>query len=299
MRNECNIIRDILPIYVEKLASTDTASFVEEHLETCPSCRGELERMKMPDTIPIHVDVAPLKNLKKKLMVKKLQTVLLTVVLALAIAASVFAVLDAPAFYPYSPDLLTVTENLDGSVTITFSEKVTGHCLYSTAESDTNRHVYHVEAWYSVWDQQFSDGGIRSATVQPPENGPLTIYYTQNNGAEDVCVYGRPFSGGVISLPRLALGYWLLFAVLLLGGLLVLRFVFRNEKVKIWIDRAMLLPVSYVLGHLIVCGFTTVTYAMQRDFTLIISVAFLIWCGLLLGHSVCRLRREIREAEEL
>ncbi|MBQ3501344.1 MAG: zf-HC2 domain-containing protein, partial [Oscillospiraceae bacterium] len=35
MRNECNIIRDILPLYAEKIVSEDTAAFVEEHLEHC------------------------------------------------------------------------------------------------------------------------------------------------------------------------------------------------------------------------------------------------------------------------
>ena len=29
MRNECNIIRDILPLYADKMVSADTESFVE------------------------------------------------------------------------------------------------------------------------------------------------------------------------------------------------------------------------------------------------------------------------------
>ena len=46
MRNECNIIRDVLPLYVEDMVSADTSAFVEEHLEKCAACRGELESMK-------------------------------------------------------------------------------------------------------------------------------------------------------------------------------------------------------------------------------------------------------------
>ena len=41
MRNECNIIRDILPLYADKMVSADTASFVEEHLTGCAECRAE------------------------------------------------------------------------------------------------------------------------------------------------------------------------------------------------------------------------------------------------------------------
>ena len=49
MKNECNIIRDILPLYVEDMVSADTSAFVEEHLEKCAECRAELEDMKKSD----------------------------------------------------------------------------------------------------------------------------------------------------------------------------------------------------------------------------------------------------------
>ena len=34
MKNECSIIRDILPLYVENMVSEDTSEFVKEHLES-------------------------------------------------------------------------------------------------------------------------------------------------------------------------------------------------------------------------------------------------------------------------
>ena len=51
MRNECNIIRDILPLYADKMVSADTASFVEEHLIGCAECRAELEKLKVADVM--------------------------------------------------------------------------------------------------------------------------------------------------------------------------------------------------------------------------------------------------------
>ena len=51
MRNECNIIRDILPLYADKMVSADTESFVEEHLIGCAECRAELEKLKVADAI--------------------------------------------------------------------------------------------------------------------------------------------------------------------------------------------------------------------------------------------------------
>ena len=75
MKNECNIIRDILPLYVEDMVSADTSAFVEEHLEKCAECRAELEEMKNPNSLErvcsssndnFEKEVLPLKTLKKK-----------------------------------------------------------------------------------------------------------------------------------------------------------------------------------------------------------------------------------------
>ena len=40
MKNECNIVRDILPLYLEDMVSEDTANFIKEHLKDCPECRA-------------------------------------------------------------------------------------------------------------------------------------------------------------------------------------------------------------------------------------------------------------------
>ncbi|MBQ7875509.1 MAG: zf-HC2 domain-containing protein [Oscillospiraceae bacterium] len=72
MRNECNIIRDILPLYIENMVNADTAAFVNEHLENCAVCREELENLKNPDSsekIDFDTkenDAAHLKAFKKK-----------------------------------------------------------------------------------------------------------------------------------------------------------------------------------------------------------------------------------------
>lgn len=46
--NECKIVEDLLPLYVENLTSGETGSFVKAHLETCESCSGIYGRMTAP-----------------------------------------------------------------------------------------------------------------------------------------------------------------------------------------------------------------------------------------------------------
>lgn len=46
MENECSVVRDILPLYLENMVSEETGVFVKKHLENCPECAAEFEAMK-------------------------------------------------------------------------------------------------------------------------------------------------------------------------------------------------------------------------------------------------------------
>lgn len=303
MRNECNIIRDVLPLYVENIVSDDTAEFVKAHLENCAECKHEYERMKEPEVIQTNVDAVPLVNLKRKMWAKRIQTIAFTAILVIALVISAFAILSSPVYFPYADDLLSVTENADKSITITFNQKVTDYRCNVYNDSDLvntstgkKQGYYSIEAWTSIWDEWFSNRGVQSTTIQSEENMPLTVYYVSNNDEEDVCIYGESLTenGGVITLPRLSLGYYLILAILCFGALLVVWFILRRKpNVKAWIERIMLYPISYITGHLIVSGFDTASYSMQRDFMLIIFISILIYAGLLLAYSMYGLRKEI------
>lgn len=305
MKNECSIIKDLLPLYAEKMVSPDTVGFVEEHLKNCVGCQKEYEQIKEPETIRSETDVVPLANLKRKMRRKKIQTITFTVILVAALFVSAFAFMSAPEYFPYYDDLMSVTENADNSITITFDEKITDYsCRFylepdpEIASGENGRYCWHIEAWSSFWDRSFSDRGVQSTTIRPEQELPFSVYYSSNNGKPDVCIYGQPLieNGGTITLPRFALGYYLIFAFICFACLLILRLVFRRkENVGIWLVRLMLYPISYVSGHFIVLGFTTISYSMQRDFMLIVLLSVLIYCGLLLAHNIYRLCKEVRE----
>ena len=48
MKTPCSVIRDLLPLYHDGVCSPESRQLVEEHLEECADCRGELERMDTP-----------------------------------------------------------------------------------------------------------------------------------------------------------------------------------------------------------------------------------------------------------
>lgn len=48
MRMECDIIRDLMPLYAEKVASVKSGEAVEEHMRECTECRRIYENMLAP-----------------------------------------------------------------------------------------------------------------------------------------------------------------------------------------------------------------------------------------------------------
>lgn len=301
MKQECSIVRDLLPLYVEDMVSPETAEFVRGHLAACETCQAEVQRLRQPpDVTPPTQEErpeAPLRLLQRKLLLKRIQTALLAGAFVLVVLLSAFAILSAPRYVPYTAQLLEVTEQADGSLTITFDQAVTQCQVESlgTLEPDLQSESYSVQAWTSPWDQWFSRSGSRTLTITPQTDRSVRVYYAQNNGQGDVLVYGEHPDGGMETLPRLVLGYYLFLAA---GMFVVLLMVWcaakKKPKVRTWVGRALLLPPAYGVGHLIVLGFTTVSYCATRDFILIVAIGALVYCLVLLAASLYRLWRELR-----
>ena len=47
MKLSCEVIKDLLPLYYDKVCSKESSSLVEEHLAQCPQCLDELQKLKM------------------------------------------------------------------------------------------------------------------------------------------------------------------------------------------------------------------------------------------------------------
>ena len=227
MKNECSIVRDILPLYAEKMVSKDTAEFVKGHLENCPVCCAELEKLREPVEVQAEpqtdIDAAPLKRLKKALLIKKVQTILCTAAVLLALVLSVISFLTAPKYFAYSPELVTVTKTEGGHIVLSFDERITNYTLQRIITGkDIKEVVYYLEVWTTTWDRLTGRHGIQNALVRETTGLPVYIFFQQNYALnnvdmDSVCIYGNlsRLNGSWVSLPGLSLGYWLLFNIAL------------------------------------------------------------------------------------
>ena len=91
MKLNCEVIRDLLPLYAEHIASPASTALVEEHLRECDVRRAELEQMQMPvPVLPESQPEAPLQKLKTTLRRKSLRAGAAAVLAALCAVALVF-----------------------------------------------------------------------------------------------------------------------------------------------------------------------------------------------------------------
>ena len=293
MSDKCNLIKDILPLYVEDMVSTDTREFVDEHLEHCAECRVEFERMQkatkfIPDADP-DTDIVPLKRVKRDLFIKRLQTICFTAILACAIVTIIFGILTSPKFFPYSDNLLNVIDVPDGSVIITFDSEVTGYNCNEVFDNETETAIYRINAWTTTWDLYSSNRGKQNVVIPFDRETEIQIFYAQNDGSEDVLIYGanQNTEENGVTLPRLILMPYFLLAFLALVVLVILRVLLRNKQaIVVWVDRAIPFPISYMAAQLCTKGFNFTTYSSQRDFCIIILVAMLLYFTMLTGKSL-------------
>lgn len=92
MKHNCEIVRDLLPLYAEHMASPASTALVEEHLAECPACRAELEQMEKP--VPVQPEPqpdAPLKTIQIALTRRRVHTILYTLLAAALVLLVCFA----------------------------------------------------------------------------------------------------------------------------------------------------------------------------------------------------------------
>ena len=87
MNENCNVVKDLLPLYEDGVCSDESKELVETHLETCEECRNELKKMKeCPEIEAKDVDTGKaIKKAKKKIGKQKKKAVIRAVAISLVL----------------------------------------------------------------------------------------------------------------------------------------------------------------------------------------------------------------------
>lgn len=302
MNVSCNIIRDLIPLYAEDMVSDDSAQLVKTHLEHCEGCRKVLEELNQPYPAPEDHNAMPLMKMKTVLRKKKVLTVALTLVSTLLFSAVLFAFLTAPRYLPYSDDTIQLSEQADGTVTAAFSEQVSGYDVNRYPSEEGSGMSYSLTTYTTLWEEHVLSKDIGTIVLNDGNEAVSSVYYYQTDGSVDQLIYGDDENpnGFTVTLPRLNLSYYLLFAVLFGGSCLVVALLFRRHKeISSWLYKLFLLSVSYVIAHLIVTGLSSASYSSTRDLLAIILITIPLYALILLGIKLVSIRRERKQIEKV
>lgn len=123
----CNVIQDILPLYIDNVVSDDTKELVEEHLQNCEICqrvyhetKTDLENdMKISaQTKESSHEANDLKSFRKFLKKRKIKTILLSIAATVICFVAVFTFMNKHVTYiSYKDAGITIIEDNKDEVT--------------------------------------------------------------------------------------------------------------------------------------------------------------------------------------
>ncbi len=168
---DCDIIKDLLPLYADSVCSEKTTDIVKEHLEECSECYEELRKIKVCPIVPeVDEDMKKaVKNAGKRIKKGKKKTIIETVALVL-ILVILFGVIGMYRFILYaakadhevfnnstavfnqscesvSVDLVNKKDYENDSVTLCVGEK---YKIEKLKESDTEKLVVNKDKYIHV-----------------------------------------------------------------------------------------------------------------------------------------------------
>ena len=153
MKYECDIVKDLIPLYIDDVLSENSKTFVKDHMDSCESCKKYYEKLSNEVKIPVSResrknDLKPMEYLKATLSRKIIKRVLATVlVIGLSVGGFLFAKL-----YKLLVDSQKMEFYENGnSLTMKYQDK--GDILFSAGQSWGDKKVWTIYFWQTPWER--------------------------------------------------------------------------------------------------------------------------------------------------
>ncbi len=295
MKITCNIIKDILPLVAEDLVSEDTVKLVNDHLISCPKCTEEYKDLKSPKVnyeVINKSEALPLKSIGRKLKNKNIYVGLLSSLLVCLLLVITINIATKPIPLSYA-DAIESRKTENGKLFIEFSPRVSNYSVVSYGPN------YDIMAWQTKISKIFDRNEGKNTVINIDDKKATKVVYIDQLGGGDRLLYGGIDGQGQLSLPRLAMNYYLIIMFFLFAASIFLYFIFRNtNKLKKTFKIITILSLSYILGHLSIFAGSGATHHMIRDLSLVLIstiLYFSIIILLLYKESFFNLGRKIEK----
>lgn len=274
---DCQVIRDLIPLCKEDLASLASKKIVEEHLLTCNDCKAyydSLDENNMDSTEPLDfLDKAVNKNKKYYgLMIGSL---------VLSIFIIIFSFLTNPRAFDYEKDLIKSSTNGD-EIIYEFRDDVTRVYTDVIGEGDFANNgkackSLYIDASYTYLDRIL---GGKKQTLKVNKKDYDIIFYNKNGNGSAKVLYdpnSLTFNSGSLLLPRLIFSIYIKIAFVTFLILLALNFTIFRKSSKYKKIRIVTLPLAYILSTFFIKGLDWASMHPVRDFIFIVLTTFSIY----------------------
>ncbi len=289
MKLSCEIIRDLLPLYAEELASPDSRAAVEAHLCECAGCRAELKELKQP--IPVPAEEPGMGRLKKEIVRRRWLAVLCGMLAVLLVMSCVGCWLFNPIYLPK-----TVVESVElggewadlGRTTfvrIWASPKEAGYrsisCDGRQWEDGVQYVVFYTTRYRELMQEIPEDEYV---SVRPATN---TIWLFSEDGVMRLLHgvdTGSALPAQWLILEKLSNWVAITFIALLVPGLLL-----RKKRIGRLCLSLSALCYCYIAAQNVVSGELYLSFFWKRELLWAVLIAGCSWG---IGMCVCGLRRK-------
>ncbi|MBE6053772.1 MAG: zf-HC2 domain-containing protein [Clostridium sartagoforme] len=289
MEVNCNVIKDILPLYHEDMVSEDTRLLVENHIDKCIDCKKELEEMKTSTNIPIDINTNGFKKVKTKLFQDRFKAIIYSISLTMIILIIGINFFTKPIYLLYSKENVSINKKDNGEIFVSFNN-VSNYDINKQYSQEGSSYSYSITAWETRWDKFFNNNKFETVVLNPNGEKIDSIYYYSGGQEDDVLIYGNGSEHGIrLTLPRLVLGLYLLISIGLTGIFFIaMLLVHKSSRGKNIMMKVLLIPTAYALGTICIKGFNTSSYSLQRDFFIILIISIPIYLILLITIEFLR-----------
>lgn len=142
----CNVIRDLLPLYAEDMVSPESKALVEDHLQGCESCTKELENLKNTPKLPLEVETGSLRRVGNAIQKRRTLTALAAAMTAIALIVTVYIFMNTTIYLTAGQAVEGLEQREDGGLAIDFADCTNGNSRTDSGEnifllSSTTRHT--------------------------------------------------------------------------------------------------------------------------------------------------------------
>lgn len=286
MKINCDVIRDLLPLYAEDLASESSRKLVDDHLNACESCKKELTMLKIPAHIP--QESPGIDSVRREIGRRRALAVACAMLLLCSILCWTANWLTSPIYLDESV-ITDITDNHDGTVTIAMDAAAAGRKTFQFEIDPTEAGETFV-IWTSRWlELNWSEPIPRPFAITRSVTHNGVYLFTGREGEENVLIYENPqkfINGGVMSLPRLFLNLYFQAALGLGILLLAAAWFFRREKFAKYLAGVGSLSLCYAICQGLICGFTFTSFFAHQEFAWAVVMAVCLWGAGLCGWKM-------------